>query len=763
MSLVLPAIGSIAYGLGDGAYTPPPGPDADTGGTGVIPLNTNGSNAIIGNDADTLLNMLSGFWRRFFRDIGDLQVAYEGTEVLLGQQYLNLLNDVLATSVVETPLFRKEFYRLIRIREDEIRFEVKDQYDVAGRFVYAGDGTRYGDIPRLQDLIWFPQSGLETTTDYDVDAATIRFVTDPTNPPPAGFARRSVTIGIGGAFTSATYTDWVAAGVKKGDTLYFSTYESLGSVDPWAPSTDFLGRLQKATIVKVTASTLFLERTAVPLTVAAGAGLSWRIVRERNDGSVDDSLPSDVAELGASAPFSDGVLASQATLDVDEVALWAVNAMVDDLTLYKNFGHFFTKERASSEAYRTLLRGLMQLYLMGPALERVESALSLTAGIDVVHTEGETLLGYTSGVVGAGTAGTILTGNYFQAELPTFDSSAVGGNLELREASEAQNTGTFRILEYVTPTTVLLAAPLGLIPDTMVGWRYSVTGVQEVTTDAGIYKYGLDVPVRDDVKDPANFGVLTFRAFETLTTAVTVSDYVLDPEWWHRISIPAELVPGKDAAWRRVEPRVFPTAFAADGSTEWRVGDPGLYVGATEIAGDPSTGEAVLKLTDTPLHRKASFVLMDRALKMHMFSVKVHASALTEALAFNDFVRLIRDVKPAHTYAYVRPGTEFTEAINLTDDEFWAGAVMRLPRETVEVVDSTWVIGAAPVWTVGDTWRWAAGTSATVELNPGSGGIPIAVGGANPLLLLDNVGDTSPGSEPDVRYIDRALYVNAHA
>ena len=79
--------------------------------------------ALIGNNADTLLNGLSSFWHRFFRDIKDIQVAYEGTEILLGQVYLDLLSDVLNTSVVEAPLFRKEYYKLITIREDQIVFK----------------------------------------------------------------------------------------------------------------------------------------------------------------------------------------------------------------------------------------------------------------------------------------------------------------------------------------------------------------------------------------------------------------------------------------------------------------------------------------------------------------------------------------------------------------------------------------------------------------------------------------------------------------
>src|SRR4051812_24194504 len=117
--------------------------------------------ALIGNNADTLLHGLSGFWHRFFRDLGDMQRTYEGTEILLGQVYLNLMSDVLNTSIVEAPLFRKEFYKLITVREDQLVFKeqgtavsvppVPEFYGNPGtdRYVFAGD-TFYGTIPVMQ-------------------------------------------------------------------------------------------------------------------------------------------------------------------------------------------------------------------------------------------------------------------------------------------------------------------------------------------------------------------------------------------------------------------------------------------------------------------------------------------------------------------------------------------------------------------------------------------------------------------------------------
>jgi hypothetical protein len=96
--------------------------------------------ALIGNNADTLLNGLSAFWHRFFRDIGDIQATYEGTEILLGQVYLNFLSDVLNTNIVETPLFRKEYYKLITVREDQVVFhEHGDNIPIAPPLKFYGN------------------------------------------------------------------------------------------------------------------------------------------------------------------------------------------------------------------------------------------------------------------------------------------------------------------------------------------------------------------------------------------------------------------------------------------------------------------------------------------------------------------------------------------------------------------------------------------------------------------------------------------------
>lgn len=74
------------------------------------------------NHADAIFNGLSNFWLRLFADRDSLRAMYQGTSILLGQAYLDILQTALNTSVLDAPLFRKEYYKLITLRGDKFRY-----------------------------------------------------------------------------------------------------------------------------------------------------------------------------------------------------------------------------------------------------------------------------------------------------------------------------------------------------------------------------------------------------------------------------------------------------------------------------------------------------------------------------------------------------------------------------------------------------------------------------------------------------------------
>jgi hypothetical protein len=137
----------------------------------------------IESNQHTLLQGLSDFWIRFYKDTAELDALYRGTEVLLAQVYLDLLSSFLNISVVEMPIFNTELFKLITIREDEAVFDL-------GATVY-GDRYRFPlpdnvvEVPVLQNKVIDPTASLEVDAGYEVDktALDLLFWQDPTGQP----------------------------------------------------------------------------------------------------------------------------------------------------------------------------------------------------------------------------------------------------------------------------------------------------------------------------------------------------------------------------------------------------------------------------------------------------------------------------------------------------------------------------------------------------------------------------------------------------
>jgi len=728
--------------------------------------------ALIGNNPDSLLHGLSDFWHRFFRDIGDIQVTYEGTEILLGQVYLNFMSDVLNTNIVETPLFRKEYYKLITVREDQIIFHERGDgipllppptfYGNPGtdRYVRTLD-TFFGSIPQLQDVVYSPKAALTEGIDYKVAGAELQFKADPTAPFLPGYAQRRVVIGIGGQFTSATVSSWDALGVKKGDKLYFSEKIDVGAPatinDAWFVQ---YADARVATIVHIKDDVLSVSAETPLPTFPVGAepgGFSWRIIRQRDDGAYNQTLPDSPAPPSP-VSFVDGQikritvggkLENIPTLEVVEVSFWAVDSKVDDLAIYNTYGYFFTNKQLSTETYRSLIRGLMQLYILGPAMARLESALNLTASLPTVRTEGEILLNYDSGILSTGTGATIDALNVLTVPTAVFSASSVGGYVKITESDYANNIGTFNIIAYVSttqvklkPTSVFTVDPLDSLT-----WTYTKNNRQYVTTDQNVYEYPLNTPMRPDVKNPANYGILTFQAFEVLTTAIQVTDYVQDPEWWHTITIPQEIMPDTPAARRSVSPQLYPNILGPSGHAY--VGDPGFYIGQDEDE----------HVTNPGFRHSAAFILMDRFLKMHMFGVLVDQSVSLTGLLVTDLQKILRDVKPVHTALYFRPVTSFRDIIDLTDE--LTVRMVRRQLETMGLITNDLTIGSP--WLIGDSWVFTNPAGGALTINPGAGGMFAAIGGLDPSIQPADPTNVPPVSAPEFNLMDRPLYVYMHA
>lgn len=402
------------------------------------------------------INALSDFWQRFFNDADQLTALYKGSAVLMGQAYLDYMSSVLGVTLKDALVFDKEYYKLLTIREDEIAFQEGATSD-ANRwaFVLPDNVVNFASIdnrvvepttslePRLDYEI---ESG---TVLFHVDP------TDPVGSglPLAGYARRGTDVEVGGSFTDATVTSWLTSGTKKGDTLRVL---DVGTNGVQRKRADYVVVLVRAAALYVSTTTPFPAVPAPPIssvnyvilrvpptpsviaesfTLVGGTATlahtrvdvgSVRVFAKAPGGNdvvegvdylinyesgiitaltawssgttaaIDYTWREEVVPSAGASPrlATTGVIATTGgTTRVIEIAAWAPDALVDRMTLGNNFGSFIGRIEPSSEAYRAFLEGIFQLYILGPVLERIESALNVVLNLPVVRDDGEIFQG----------------------------------------------------------------------------------------------------------------------------------------------------------------------------------------------------------------------------------------------------------------------------------------------------------------------------------------------------------------------------------
>lgn len=271
-----------------------------------------------------------------------------------------------------------------------------------------------------------------------------------------------------------------------------------------------------------------------------------------------------------------GTIATESiTRTVQETAFWAPDVLVDRFHLYTTFGYLINRFDRSSEEYRELIRGVFQLFMLGPTLERFESAVNTVAGLSVIRDNAELLVSYTTDSYVTGADGYLNGATYlFTAASGAFDGDTVSDFLFI--SSGLNENRLFKIKQVINSTTLLLdTSPTTEGP---VNWELSVDALQTVTTTKQTYVFDRSIPLRAVVTDSANIGVKIFRAFEVLTDVFTVTDYIETPTWWERVRIPENLWVGEDGLRRQSSPSLVENVISP--SDDARIGDPGFLIGA---------------------------------------------------------------------------------------------------------------------------------------------------------------------------------------
>ena len=306
-----------------------------------------------------------------------------------------------------------------------------------------------------------------------------------------------------------------------------------------------------------------------------------------------------------------GSFTNTATAEAYQSVYWSPNVLVDKFHLYLTFGYLIGGLTRSTETYRQFIRGLFQLFMLGPTLERFESALNVVAGVPVIRDDGELLLSYDNGSEASGVDGVLTAAtNTFSAVSASF--SVADLNKYIYISTGFNQNKLFKILTVVNATTVSLdQTPTS---DSPVSWELTSTETQTVTTSRTTYTFDRRVPLRAAVTLPANFGLKTFKAFEVISDLFNVTDYVENDSWWEFVQIPEELMPNQDSLRRQSSPTLYENVInPADAGC---IGDPGFYIGAdsdgiTPTASTLRTGVADGTWVPDPLYPFSNNVYFD--------------------------------------------------------------------------------------------------------------------------------------------------------
>ena len=651
---------------------------------------------------------LSDFWTRFFADADQLEALYNATAVQIGQAYLDYMSAVLGVALKDALVYDREYYYMLAIREDEMRFVAGD-ITADNRWAYALPDPVV-TFASIDNRAIEPTASLEVQRDFEVTDRVVTFKVDPTNPtgnglPLPGYARRTVDVSVGGSFTDTTVPAWTTSSfVMKGDTLRILDV---------GPSPGFLQLKREDHVIVVVRDPALFVSSDAPIVTALGSGVNFVVLRVPSNAQVSAesftvvggqaTLANTRLDVGSVRVYAKGpsgadvvegtdytinyesgiifqvtawqglpgpygvdytwkqeiypgagasprvspygtVISSTTTTRVLQLAAWAPDTLVDRRTLANNFGAFIGRQEDSTEAYRAFLEGIFQLYILGPVLERIESALNVVLNLPVVRNDGE----------------------------------------------------LYQSTDFSDPTVIRI---ITLLPTTN----------QTLT-----YEFPIGTPVRTDL-----VAGQSLLSFDPLTTAVTVTDYVQTPQWWYGETIPQQLfspINGQvPPAFRRVaSPYYIPNVVnPVDGA---QVGDPGLVVGA-----DENGFVATPRGSDPPLRHRMAFVLMDRYMKYHTFSVKFDAAALSATIgsafaqSLKDLNDLVLSAKPSHTFAFTTPTTSFEDDITIGEDDIsfdrLVGSRVYGPDEVI-FTDDPPVVGGG-VWAVGDYFHYELFTVST--------------------------------------------------
>jgi hypothetical protein len=87
-----------------------------------------------------------------------------------------------------------------------------------------------------------------------------------------------------------------------------------------------------------------------------------------------------------------------------------------------------------------------------------------------------------------------------------------------------------------------------------------------------------------------------------------------------------------------------------------------------EAHGVPAPVSLSVRLPDLLFRRTVPFILMDRFLRRHAISIRVHPSMARNVSLINEAAALVRETRPAHIYAFIESSTDLVDRLSLGED-----------------------------------------------------------------------------------------------
>jgi hypothetical protein len=554
-------------------------------------------------NSKVLLQGISDFWLRFFKDSDIIARAHGASLEAAGKSYQDMIMSLMRLSLKDTPLTESfPWYNLV-LYEDRIK-ELPTGVDGISYFLYElPDDIR--DVDLLHNVVLSPTRSLEKGYDFEVvqnDKVKLRelrqlnpsvpssgwfllFKYDPFNWDGSGnsvpgFALTTAVFDSTVRLKSVQIPDWTATTVSVGDVVKSVTSS---------------GAIYYSSVTGVYQGYLSVEiRTPLP-----------------TEGTITCSIGSDPPNYWNKYKDLTCLSTSYATR-IRVLSMWSPDVKRDYYSLYDMYGLAVSPNREpSTEEYRAFISGIWNLYLGGPTLSKLEAALNVVAGLPVVRNTYETIEDISFNGAGDITITTSVSDASYTEEYQF--NSGTPLRAEVIAAAKVYDTverdGSYTIFSDLTFLTdnesfFDIAGIEAGVTELVIGAsrkairfvfnsliQVEVEDAQEGTGLAWSLENSPGVPLASGTAGffSANLPTDTlFESFDSLTTVFSVTDYVESPSWWETSVVPYALAPGLPVHRRTVSPDVLGNFLNAGGDIS-RVGDIGHFVGADDV-GDVSSG-----------------------------------------------------------------------------------------------------------------------------------------------------------------------------